>query len=102
LVSWLTEMSRIENLPFKRAAIRGQKSRWGSCSSTGTISLNYKLLFLPVSLVRYVLIHELCHTRYLNHSKKFWSLVKQKEPAYKAAQIELRAAWRYVPGWLYG
>jgi predicted metal-dependent hydrolase len=100
LAPWLKKISQAENLPFKRAIVRGQKSRWGSCSSTGTISLNYKLLFLPPALVRYILVHELCHTKHMNHSKKFWVLVNKKEPAYKTAQAELRTAWRYIPGWL--
>lgn len=100
LEPWLTKISRTEQLPFERVTIRGQKTRWGSCSSRGTISLNYKLLFLPDSLVRYVLIHELCHIKQLNHSAKFWALVNEKDPAYKKSRAELRNAWRFVPGWL--
>jgi predicted metal-dependent hydrolase len=100
LVPWLKKISQAEKLPFKRAMVRGQKTRWGSCSTTGTLSLNYKLLFLPAHLVRYVLIHELCHTKHMNHSKKFWTLVGKKEPAYQKARVELRKAGQYVPGWL--
>ncbi len=100
LAPWLERIGQAERLAFKKVIIRGQKTRWGSCSSRGTISLNYKLLFLPPALVRYVLIHELCHTRHLNHSKKFWALVKKKEPAYKQAEADLRTAWRYVPRWV--
>ena len=100
LAPWLRKIGQAERLSFKKVIIRGQKTRWGSCSATGTISLNYKLLFLPPALVRYVLIHELCHTKHLNHSKKFWALVNKKEPGYKEAQAELRTAWRYMPGWL--
>lgn len=100
LVPWLRDISQTEGLPFKKVIIRGQKTRWGSYSARGTISLNYKLLLLPPALVRYVLVHELCHTRHLNHSKKFWALVDKKEPGYKQAKAELRTAWRYVPSWL--
>jgi len=100
LEPWLREISATENLIFTRVTIRGQKTRWGSCSARKTISLNYKLLFLPPELVRYVFIHELCHTRHLNHSAKFWALVGQKEPNYRQIQAELRAAWRYLPAWL--
>jgi len=96
---WLRQISVEEKLPFAKVTIRGQKSRWGSCSPARAINLNYKLLFLPPALVRYVLIHELCHTQHLNHSAKFWALVSKKEPAYKRARIELRAAWRFIPGW---
>jgi len=100
LEPWLRAVSVEENLPFDNVTIRGQKTRWGSCSSRETISLNYKLLFLPPEFVRYVLVHELCHTKELNHSAKFWRLVAQKEPDYKQIRKELRAAWRYLPGWV--
>jgi predicted metal-dependent hydrolase len=100
LVPWLEQVSQQLSLPFSTASVRGQKTRWASCSSKKTISLNYKLLFLPPHLVRYVLIHELCHTIHLNHSAAFWQLVAEKEPNYKNLDAELRTAWRYVPGWV--
>ena len=62
-------------LDFATVSIRGQRSRWGSCSATGDISLNYQLLFLPPHLLRHVLVHELCHTVELNHSPRFWRTV---------------------------
>lgn len=100
LEPWLRAISAEEKLPFDKMTIRGQKTRWGSCSSRETISLNYKLLFLPPEFVRYVLIHELCHTKELNHSARFWALVAAREPDYKQIKKELRAAWRYLPGWV--
>jgi predicted metal-dependent hydrolase len=100
LAPWLRKISEEEKLPFDKVTIRGQKTRWGSCSARKTISLNYKLLFLTPALVRYVLIHELGHTKHLNHSKRFWALVGQKEPNYKQLKTDLRAAWRYLPGWV--
>ncbi|MDX2097975.1 MAG: SprT family zinc-dependent metalloprotease, partial [Leptolyngbyaceae cyanobacterium bins.59] len=100
LVPWLHQLSWDHQLPFQRACIRGQKTRWGSCSRTHTINLNYRLLFLPPPLVRYVLIHELCHTVHLNHSSQFWSLVAKKEPGYAQSDAELRDAAQYVPLWL--
>jgi len=100
LEPWLRAISSEEKLPFENVTIRGQKTRWGSCSSRETISLNYKLLFLPPEFVRYVLIHELCHTKELNHSAKFWALVAKKEPNYRQLKKELRTAWRYLPGWV--
>ncbi len=99
LVPQLYSLSRAEKLRFKKAIVRGQKTRWGSYSSSGTLSLNYKLLFLPPPLVRYVLIHELCHIKHLNHSKRFWALVGKKEPNYKQLKADIRLAWRDVPGW---
>lgn len=100
LIPWLERVSQDVTLTFSKASVRGQKTRWASCSSKKSISLNYKLLFLPPHLVRYVFIHELCHTIHLNHSLNFWTLVAQKEPNYKQLDIELRKAWRYVPTWV--
>jgi len=100
LVVWLRTMSKEEGLPFGKTTVRGQKTRWASCSARGTISINYKLLFVPSPLVRYVLIHELCHTRHMNHSPRFWALLKEKEPGYEELRRGMRAAWRHVPRWL--
>lgn len=100
LAAWLQEMGQVHHLPFTKVSIRGQKTLWGSCSSRKTISLNYKLLFLPPAVVRYVLIHELCHTIELNHSARFWALVGDREPNYKNLDAELQEAWRYLPAWV--
>ncbi|HEY9884650.1 MAG TPA: SprT family zinc-dependent metalloprotease [Thermosynechococcaceae cyanobacterium] len=100
LLPWLRTISQELELPFASASIRGQKTRWGSCSSRQTISVNCKLLFLPSELVRYVLIHELCHTVHLNHSAAFWALVAQKEPDYQQLDAGLRDARYHVPLWL--
>jgi predicted metal-dependent hydrolase len=86
---------------FQRLQVRRQRTRWGSCSSTGTISLNICLLFLDPAVVRYLLIHELCHTRHMNHSNRFWSLVETHEPDYKRLDRELVRGWQSVPGWVF-
>jgi predicted metal-dependent hydrolase len=78
-----------------------QRSRWGSCSPKLKISLNASLLFLPPHLVRYVLVHELCHTRHLDHSRRFWSLVARHEPLHKDRRRELAALRYEVPGWVH-
>jgi len=100
LVPWLRAISREEGLAFGKTTVRGQKTRWASCSTRGTISINYKLLFIPKPLVRYVFVHELCHTRQMNHSPQFWALVKERHPGYEGLKAELRTAWRRVPVWL--
>lgn len=109
---WLVERARIyfsEYLPhicratgfsFKKLQIRGQTSRWGSCSSNKTLSLNYKLLFLEPELVRYLIIHELAHTRQLDHSARFWKLVEEFEPQCRELDQELGESWRDVPAWV--
>ena len=63
------------DLPYRRAAFRCQKTKWGSCSSQNNISLNINIAFLPEHLQDYILLHELCHIRHKNHSPAFWSLL---------------------------
>ena len=86
---------------FERCQIRRQRTRWGSCSLSGTISLNVCLLFLDPSIVRYLMIHELCHTRFMNHSARFWNLVSQYEPDYRTLDRALTHSWRQVPWWMF-
>lgn len=90
----LTE--RVKNISEKynfsplKISIRRQKTRWGSCSGKGTISLNYKLLMLRQELIDYIIIHELCHLHEMNHSKAFWLLVGKILPHYQILKKELR------------
>ncbi|WP_319763874.1 SprT family zinc-dependent metalloprotease [Maridesulfovibrio sp.] len=100
LVAELRSISKELNLPFNKVFIRAQRKRWGSCSAKGNINLNMKLMFLPYRLVRYVLIHELCHTVHLNHSAKYWRLVKMVEPEVDNLEKELSQSGRLVPAWV--
>ena len=84
---------------FRRLGIRGQRTRWGSCSSSGTISLNYHLMFLQPELVRCVVLHELCHTRWMNHGQRFHALLARLEPDYAALDRRIHAGWQRIPGW---
>lgn len=96
------ELSRLASLHgfcYKRPAVRLQKSRWGSCSTSGTITLNAKLLFLPPHLVRSVLLHELCHTVHMNHSPAFRKLLESCDTDSICHDIEMKTAFRYVPAW---
>jgi predicted metal-dependent hydrolase len=100
LLPWLDELSAEHGLPYAKASIRQQKTRWGSCSRHGSISLNARLLFLPPAMVDYVLVHELCHTKELNHSARFWTLMGYHDPGCHAHRKALRKAKDLVPAWL--
>lgn len=112
LVIWLKEkawqiltpilqaLSSELSMPFKKVMIRNQKTRWGSCSSRGTISLNYKLIFLAPELVRHILIHELCHTVHMEHSPQFWQLVAQYDKNWQEHRLLTRKSDQSVPLWL--
>ncbi|MFW6324892.1 MAG: M48 family metallopeptidase, partial [Desulfovibrionales bacterium] len=99
LSPWLEKAARQTGHTFTRVRIRRQKTRWGSCSNKGTISLNCKLLFLPADLVRMVLVHELCHTVVPDHSSRFWARLETFFPGAKRMDKLLSGAWRYVPLW---
>ena len=80
--------------------IRCQRTRWGSCSVRGTISLNGCLLFHRPEVVCYLYKHELAHLAHMNHSARFWDLLRQFEPQWRELDRELARGWNQVPGWL--
>lgn len=75
---------------YNKLFVKKQRTRWGSCSSKKNLSFNYKLMKFRKEVIDYVIIHELCHLRQLNHSQKFWALVEQILPNYKALRAELK------------
>jgi predicted metal-dependent hydrolase len=87
-------------LPLQRVQVRRQRTRWGSCSTRGTITLNVCLLFQPPEVVRYLYLHELTHMRHMNHSSRFWAAVARLEPAWRELDGELARGWQRVPAWL--
>ena len=86
----LRRQSERTEIPFRRCTVRIQSSRWGSCTAEGNISLNAKLLFFPPEIAEYVMIHELCHRREMNHSEAFWAEVASFLPDWKERRRALR------------
>jgi len=78
-------------LSYRALSIRDQKTRWGSCSSRGTLSFNWRLVMAPPAIMEYVVIHELAHLKQPNHSKAFWQLTGQYYPDHKKARAWLRS-----------
>jgi len=101
LLPQLQELATAAGFHYGCGQIRGQRTRWGSCSGRGTISLNWHLLFLTPEQVRYVLLHELCHTVELNHSPRFWQLLQQHQPESESLRQSMRRAWQELPTWLH-
>jgi predicted metal-dependent hydrolase len=97
----LEAVSQVTGIGYERMLLRRQRTRWGSCSTTGTISLNLCLMFQPPEVVRYLMVHELCHRRHMNHSTSFWDLVASHEPNWRARDRELLRGWRNVPSWVF-
>ena len=84
------QLAATHQLEVKRVAVRNQKTRWGSCSLNGTISLNWRLIQLPPNVRDYIIVHELMHRRELNHSPRFWAEVERACPDYRAAEDWLK------------
>jgi predicted metal-dependent hydrolase len=99
LITWVANVSQQTGLQFADLSIKNQRTRWGSCSAAGRISLNCKLLFLSKDQVRYVIAHELCHTLEHNHSSRFWMHLRQLEPRADLLHGKMRDAWKLVPIW---
>lgn len=75
--------AKIMGVKYGRITIRNQVSRWGSCSAKGNLNFNCLLMLCPVEVMDYVIVHELCHLKEMNHSKNFWNLVEHFCPKYK-------------------
>ena len=86
---------------YSRVSIRRQRSRWGSCSARGTISLNCCLLFQRPEVVDYLIVHELMHVKHMNHSARFWQAVERHCVDWRALDRELVQGWRHVPRWVF-
>lgn len=86
----ITQWNRIYDFDFKKFTIRNQKSRWGSCSHRKVLNFNYKLVYLPEPLADYLIVHELCHLKEMNHSHRFWAEVSRAIPDYTLRRRKLK------------
>ena len=86
----IAHFNRTYRCAIRKVFIRNQKTRWGSCSKKGNLNFNYRIIALPPSIADYIIVHELCHLKEFNHSKRFWDLVARVIPEHKAIRRELR------------
>jgi len=84
------KLSALLGVSYNRIIIRGQKTRWGSCSRKGNLSFNWKLLMTPEPVIDYVIIHELAHLKEMNHAKRFWTIVAEYCPQWRKHRKWLR------------
>lgn len=87
----LAEYNQFYNFKINSIKIKNQKTRWGSCSRQGNLNFSYRLALLPEDLARYIVVHELCHLKELNHSSNFWQLVAQTIPDYLSRRRLLKS-----------
>lgn len=90
VASRLDYFNRFYGFSYNRIAIRACRSRWGSCSSKRNLNFNYKIIFLSPEQSDYIIVHELCHLKEMNHSAAFWSLVGRTMPTYREISRSLR------------
>jgi len=83
-------LSKQYKLNFTEIKIRDNKTKWGSCSNKSVLSFNWRLIFTPEEILKYVIIHEMCHLLEMNHSQRFWDLVEGLYPDYKSAKLWLK------------
>ncbi len=84
------EFNRFYGFEYNQINIKNQKTRWGSCSKKGNLNFNYKIINLPDHLLNYLVVHELCHLKEMNHKKCFWDLVAKTAPDYKILRKNLQ------------
>jgi len=84
------ELAALHTFPVQRVMVRNQRSRWGSCSRRGTISLNWRLVQTPPAVRDYLVLHELAHLKEMNHSRRFWNEVARLCPGFREAEHWLK------------
>ena len=86
----LAALAALHGFQYKRVFIKNNRTNWGSCSSLGNINLNLRLVSLPEELQDYVMLHELCHLKYLNHSPQFHALLESVCPGHRALEKQIK------------
>ena len=86
----VTFFNQFYKLHFNKILIKNQRTMWGSCSRKKNLNFNYKMLFLPKEVQDYIVVHELCHLKEFNHSKRFWDLVRMKVPDFQAVNANIK------------
>lgn len=94
LTDKISELSALYNLEFNKLSFKRMKSRWGSCDANKNITINTHIIQLPYRIIEYVLIHELAHTKHMNHGSDFWQLIEKCIPDYKNFKKQLKT---YAP-----
>ncbi len=86
----IQEWNSFYRFSYNKVNVKNQKTRWGSCSKKGNLNFNYRIIFLSKEQLDYLIVHELCHLKEFNHSKRFWGLVEQTIPDYAKIKETLR------------
>ncbi|MCC8398964.1 MAG: M48 family metallopeptidase [Rickettsia endosymbiont of Labidopullus appendiculatus] len=89
-VNLVTFLGKKHNINFSKIKITNNKNKWGSCSSNAVLAFNWRLIFAPKKILKYLVVHEICHIMEMNHSKHFWHLVARLYPDYKLARLWLK------------
>ena len=90
VLSRLKVFNKVYGYSYNKVSIKNQKTRWGSCTRNRNLNFNYKVFMLPPKLRDYIILHELCHLKEFNHSRKYWNLVSKGMPDYESVVSELR------------
>jgi len=111
LIAWLNEeavkllhplvmgLNELHEFSAQDLSVRFMKTRWGSCNRNGKITLNSQLAFFPMHLIQHVILHELCHTRYMSHGPRFWALLNKLDPQTAVHDKALSQSHQYLPQW---
>lgn len=97
----LQSLAQQHGFHYESMQLRRQRTRWGSCSRRGVISLNLCGAFQPPEVLDYLMLHELVHTRHMNHSERYWRAVEAVCPAWRELDRALTLGWRHVPQWVF-